>query len=193
MLTLYLSLIENEEEKKQFEKIYLSYRKQMITLAVSILNNESDAEDVVHDVFLAIASKHMPTILSIKNEKDLRNYILKSTKNTALNLLKKRKILFPVESIVFDCDTNALCTDDMFLEVLCQKEEYLSVLDGMNKLNEKYREVLYYHFVLGMSLKEISTNLGRTIPTIKKQITRGKQMLLNILSLNEEETIHVND
>lgn len=52
MLSLYLSLIENETEKTKFEAVYYTYRKQMFLLANSILNSKQDAEDAVHDVFL---------------------------------------------------------------------------------------------------------------------------------------------
>lgn len=52
MLTLYLSLLSTEAERSRFEEVYSQCRKQMIVIATSILKNEADAEDVVHDVFL---------------------------------------------------------------------------------------------------------------------------------------------
>lgn len=52
MLTLYLSLIGTEAERSRFEEVYSQCRKQMIVIATSILKNEDDAEDVVHDVFI---------------------------------------------------------------------------------------------------------------------------------------------
>ena len=49
----------------------------------TVLKNDSDAEDIVHDVFLRIATKYMAKISTIENETDLRNYLLKATKNAA--------------------------------------------------------------------------------------------------------------
>lgn len=69
MLVFYLSLITDEGEKILFEDIYYSYRKQMMTLALSILENNEDAEDTVHDVFVAVASKHMTTLSNLKMNK----------------------------------------------------------------------------------------------------------------------------
>ena len=60
----------------------------MLTLAFAILENEDDAEDLVHDVFCNIAEKYMQSLKNIKNEQDMKNYLLKATKNSALN--KKR-------------------------------------------------------------------------------------------------------
>lgn len=90
MLVLYLTYIDDENDKKRFEKLYYAYRKQMAILALSIVKNETDAEDVVHDVFMNIAIRHMNTVNGIEDEEDRRNYLLKATKNTALNWMKKR-------------------------------------------------------------------------------------------------------
>ena len=91
MLVLYLSLIDEEDNKQKFEIIYHSYRKQMAMVAMSIVQNQADAEDVVHDVFVNIATKYMETVKRISDEADLRNYLLKATKNTALNWKKKKQ------------------------------------------------------------------------------------------------------
>ena len=64
MLTLYLTLLDDEEDKNLFENLYYSYRKQMITVAQSVLQDSSDAEDAVHEVFLRIAVKYMDMIRS---------------------------------------------------------------------------------------------------------------------------------
>ena len=90
MLSLYLAYLDTEEDKKQFEEIFMSYRKQMVSLAFSILENQEDAEDAIHNVFLRIAQKNWDTVRSIEDKTDLRNYLLKSTKNASLNILKIR-------------------------------------------------------------------------------------------------------
>lgn len=55
MLMLYMSLIETEEEKVKFEKIYVQYRKLMYVCAKEILRSDHLAEDAVHEAFLKIA------------------------------------------------------------------------------------------------------------------------------------------
>ena len=52
MLILYMSFIDDEIHRRLFEKIYMTYRKQMFLVARAVLSNDSDAEDAVHDVFL---------------------------------------------------------------------------------------------------------------------------------------------
>lgn len=67
MLALYMSFIDDESQRRLFEEIYLNYRKQMLLVARSVLGSDTDAEDVVHDVFLKIAKKHMSRISKIQH------------------------------------------------------------------------------------------------------------------------------
>ena len=52
MLGFYLSLIDSDDDKNKFEQLYLTYRQDMYKIAYSILKNNADAEDAVHQAFL---------------------------------------------------------------------------------------------------------------------------------------------
>lgn len=84
MLSVCLSLIDSESDRSQFEKIYYAYRKQMFFLAHKLTEDDGASEDIVHDVFYRIAQRHMKKVMKIKNENDLRNYLLKATKKRHL-------------------------------------------------------------------------------------------------------------
>ena len=83
MLILYMSFIDDEIHRRLFEKIYMTYRKQMFLVARAVLSNDSDAEDAVHDVFLKIAKSQMQKIGSIQEAADVRSYLLKATPRAA--------------------------------------------------------------------------------------------------------------
>lgn len=187
MLVLYLSLIDEEDNKQKFEIIYRSYRKQMATVAISIVQNQADAEDVVHDVFVNIATKYMETVKQISDETDLRNYLLKATKNTALNWKKKEQrwvFFIDDEDREFRKKHRFEISDDKFIEYLCETMEYNRVLEAIKILEPKYRDVLYYHFVMEVPVPELAKNLNQSLATTKKQLVRGKKRLLQLL---EEE------
>lgn len=177
MLTFYLSLIENENGKNKFEEIYYTYRKQMFSLAFSILNNKQDAEDAVHDVFCSVASAHMDVIFNAKTETDIRNYLLKSVKNASVSLIRKRKVRADYQE---DIIANISVPDDkQFIDEICRKLDYADVTEAMDSLDNKYREVLYYHFVLGLTIPETAKILDRKTNTVQKQLVRGKSKLLS--------------
>lgn len=189
MLALYLAYLDDYNDKKLFGDMFLSYRKQMVTLALSILNNEDDAQDAVGDVFLRIAQKNWDAVRGIDNETDLRNYLLKATKNTCLNKIKgKKKENVSLDTIMeYDMDGIEDLSDDTFLEVICNKVEYDKVVRAINSLDEKYRDALYYHFVMEMTVPQTAKSLNQTLSATKQQLVRGKKMLLSLLGKKGDE------
>ena len=189
MLLLYMSLIDDEGDKELFEEIYYSYRKQMMSVAVSFLENQDDAEDAVHDVFYRIASKHIGIIREIETEDDRRNYLLKATKNTAINMLrrKNRKDLSLDTVIENGQDNSKDYSDDSFLDTVCNKIEYEKLVEAIKHLNDSYRIALYYHFVVRMTAQDIADYLNCSLSTVKKQLVRGKKQLLQELEIAETE------
>lgn len=187
MLLLYTALINDENDSQYFEKIYIKYRSYMFHIARSILNNTSDAEDAVHDVFFNIASKHMYILNKLQNDNDLKNYLLKATKNTAINILKKRQRT-PLFLGVFAEDIPDIpeLSDNDFLDVICTNAVYEDILNAISNLPETYRDVLYYHFVLEFTASEIANLFDKKTATIKQQLIRGKKLLLAKLKLTGE-------
>ena len=186
----FLAFIDDENERRLFEVLYLSYRKQMHSIAKSILLNDADAEDAVHDAFLKLAKKHMPTITRIKDERDRRNYLLKMAKNTALNMKRDRKpVVDPYDPAVSAFAAENAGTDDYtFINTLCDYIESKSVIEAINHLDPVYKDVLYYHFVLEMTIPQTAKALGRKEQTVKKQLVRGKKLLLDMLKTDGGET-----
>lgn len=188
MLVFYLSLIDNDNDRKLFERIYYAHRKQMLTLAFSILENEDDAEDLVHDVFCNIAEKYMQSLQNIKNEQDMKNYLLKATKNSALNKKRDTKPHISLQKSEYMLNKDDL-NDNEFLDMVCNNISYQEVLSAIRSLDKKYEDVLYLHFVIGMTVPEVAEHLNRNKQTVKKQLFRGKILLLEKLSLNGGVTI----
>ena len=59
MLVLFLTYLDDENDKRLFEEMFYSYRKQMLSFSISILKNKDDAEDAVHNVFFTHSSKKL--------------------------------------------------------------------------------------------------------------------------------------
>lgn len=188
MLSFYLNLIENEDDRRKFEEIYYTYRQQMFLVARNFLNCDEDAEDVVHDVFVTIATKHMPIIKKINSDRDLKNYLLKSAKNRALDFNKKNKRQKNYLYKTVESDRNEIISDEYMFDTICDNMNYQDIISAIQQLNQKYKEVLYYHFVIELTVAETAKILDRNLFTVKKQLLRGKKQLLDILNIKENET-----
>lgn len=189
MLAIYLAYLDDDNDKKLFETIYLSYRKQMVSLAIDMLEDENDAQDAVSEVFLRIAQKNWDIVRGINNSTDLRNYLLKATKNTSINKLKlKSKDNLSFDTIAeYDIGYTENLSDNTFLELICNKFEYDKVLLAIRSLNPKYRDTLYYHYVLEMTVPQTAKSLNQTQSATKQQLVRGKKMLLSSLGIKGDE------
>lgn len=64
-------MIETDEDKSKFEKIYERYKNLMFYTAMQILNHTQDAEDAVHQAFIPIIDN-----IDKISEPDCQNYPL---------------------------------------------------------------------------------------------------------------------
>ena len=162
----------------KIDELYHTYRNQMYALAFSILHSQMEAEDAVHDVFVRVASNRS-FLEKITSQEDMRNYLLKATKNMALNALRKTSHEVPFAE---QCDTNdPELSDEEFWDAVFRRGEYEEVVRAIRELDGKYADVLYCHFVLEMTVPETAQALDRSIPAVKQQLVRGKKMLLTNL------------
>ena len=183
MFTLLISTNDTANEIKLFDEVYRHYRKQMIAVAKSILNNDEDAEDAVHDVFCCIASSHMDILDRVDNPKDLKNYMLKAVQNRSISILRHQKVRKEYDANV----TNAAeeINYDEFIDEICSRTGYDNLIKAIKSLDDKYSEVIYYNLVVELSPAEIAEIVGRPENTVRKQAQRAKK-LIQILK-NEEK------
>lgn len=188
-LSLILAYLDEEKDQKLLEDIFNTYSKQMMCLAKTYLKKEEDAEDAVATVFERIASRNFDVVRSIENDIDLRNYLLKATKNTSLNIIKvKKKTSVSLDQIPeYRMGSKEELIDEGFLETVCNKMEYEEVMKALGSLNEKYRDALYYHFVMEMTVSEVAKLMFQSVSATKQQLVRGKKMLLSLLNEKGDE------
>lgn len=109
----------------------------MIAVAKSILNNDEDAEDAVHDVFCCIASSHMDILDWVDNPKDLKNYMLKAVQNRSISILRHQKVRKEYDAQVANAagDINY----DEFIDEICSRTGYDNLVKAIKSLDGKYR------------------------------------------------------
>lgn len=175
MLALYMSFIDDEDDRAKFEILYHTYRKRMVLTAYSVLHNKDDAEDAVHDTFIKIA-RNMKSIDEPESDRTL-SYLIKATKNNAINLHNKNKR----RNELIKLDDVENMTDEQFFDKLSLTESYVKIVAAIRSLDDTYRDVMFYHFVKEMKIKDIADLLGKKNSTVHQQLIRGKKKLIEIL------------
>ena len=99
----------------------------------------------------------------------------KIVKNASLKLIEQRSKLEFVE-FLDQCEAEIIDNVNIAEEYLSDTE-YQRMLRDIKNMDQIYREVLYFYYIEGKSVKQIASTLDRPISTVKSQLQRGKKYL----------------
>ena len=135
MLFLYMSLIDDENDKSKFEQLYYMYDKLMMNVAMSKLHDIDMAEDVLQDswLYIAINFEKVGDINSVST----RNYLATITAGFAINKFNKnnKTILLPLDeaiSSISDEYFNQFETVELKLAIDTLNDESQNLLHHLN-------------------------------------------------------------
>lgn len=174
MLSAYLAVIKEAPDKVRFEHLYNNCRKQMLAVAYRILKNSPDAEDAVQDALLGVA-RNIGSLRHISDDA-LRAYAMTAAKHSALKHLQRNR---KIESAVRDLEMDYSVSDSVFQSVLNALDSEL-LLRAMRQLDPIYRDVMLLIFVQEHTIGEAADILGRKEETVRKQLQRGKKILIDL-------------
>lgn len=170
-MLFYLAMIETEEDKRKFERIYLAYKQTMFYAANRILKNVYTSEDAVHQAFIRIIN-HLDKI----NENDChktRAFLVVITEHIAIDIYRKQK-----KESTHSYDELEIYVSDTGVE---SYEESDDLAVAIAKLPVNYATVLCLKFSQGYSDSEISSILNITEENVRKRISRAKKKLEELL------------
>lgn len=181
MLMSFLAVIESDDDRRLFEKLYSSYKDKLYYIAFGMLSDEKLSEDAVHDTYMKVID-HIDKFYDI-SEKHTQNLIILILKNTVRDMLKKKKAEpVPFDEEEYQAKYNLVFNENYSFEVS-------EIKKCLNSLDEKYRTVLELKYWHGMKEKEIADILGISAKAANTRIFRARQMLMKILMNREEDLL----
>lgn len=170
-MLIFLSLIEDENNKNKFIEIYEKYKGIIFAICVKITKNYHLAEDASQITFYRIA-KYVEKISGL-DETQQKTYISKIAKSAGIEVSKKENRFFS-----YDISTQySLSENDNLQEEYISKDEYNHIINFILNMDEKYRDVLILNYVVGLSAKEIAGALDKPLSTVQTQLKRGKDLV----------------
>lgn len=171
-MLFYLSLIDTNEEKSKFERIYEAYRNLMYYAASRILGDSRDSEDVVHQAFLKIIEilDKIPEAACPQT----RSLVVTIVERKAIDLYRRRqrRPMLPLEE------------DNLRTSVPPQTDtavERDAITQAIASLPPKYCDLLLLKYDNGYSEREIAQILDMSEANVKKTIQRAKAKLRTAL------------
>lgn len=135
----------------------------MYRLALSILGNESDAEDAVSSAVIKAYERQA----QLKKLSSFKPWIMTITANEAKKIYSGRHRETSLEEM-----------GDVFAG---KEDEYHELWDVVTGLDEIYREVVVLFYYEQFSIKEIGKVLNIPIGTVKSRLSRAKEELRRCL------------
>ena len=166
--------------KESLCRIYEKYRDDLFRLAVSLINETSAAEDVVHDVFLSFINN----IEKFNLTGSLKGYLATCVANRARNINRKQKnaqniTQEQIEPLTDDSNSPAhwiTCGEDLKL-----------LANAMAQLPDNQREAVTLHLQSGMKFREIAKFHDVPIKTVQSRYCRGLEKLRSLLNSQVEK------
>ena len=146
---LLFSMVENEKDLSKFQRIYDQYKNMMYWVAYDITKNTHDAEDVVQLSLI----KLIDILYRIEEEEigrsRCKNLLITITKNTAIDHLRKASHA-PIPFETVEKPDTSRSAEDLYIET----EDYKKLIQCIDKLDEKYTEVLRLRLLHHLSARE---------------------------------------
>ena len=155
----------------EFREFYDRQVKRVYRLAMVLMGNISDAEDVTQTVFLKAWEKK-PDFRDADHE---IAWILTTTRNQCKDIHKSfygRK----------RADLENAPEPQVTLETQMDSE----IWEALQSLAEKYRMVLYLYYYEGYSVRELSVILRRRESTLQTQLATGRKQMKSLLESKGE-------
>ncbi len=145
----------------EFEAFYERHWKYVYKLCFTYMKSASDAEDCAEDVFVKVLTGE----ITFDDEVHERKWLTVAAINLCKDRLKgwKRKAVMPID------DEPELAAPE--------QEDRSDVLEAVQSLPVKYKDVIWLYYYEGYQTDEIAEILGRPPSTIRNQMRDARKLL----------------
>jgi RNA polymerase sigma-70 factor (ECF subfamily) len=165
----------NADYREAFERVIELYSRKIFHLALSMLRNETQAEDMAQDILLKIW-KGLP---GYHGGASLSTWIYTIARNTCLTELKRRaaRATVSLHEPAFEEISGAVPALQFTDRETGVADDVTHMLD---QLPEKYRQVVSLFYLEQKSYEEVGLLLGLPLGTVKTFLYRAKKELLKL-------------
>lgn len=159
-------------DKAGVEYLVSAYKNLAYTIAIRIVLNREDAEEVVQDAFM----KAFASLSKFKKASKFSTWLYRIVYNTALTSKASRRI-----SVV---DLNGRLVNEQYISVENQqwdltrdteRKKYVEI--ALGRLSEEDRLIITLHYIGELSISEICEIVNMKKSAVKMRLLRGRDQL----------------
>lgn len=174
-----------QDDERAFGELVTRYESKVYSLALKMLRNPEDAEDVLQDTFL----RAYRGIKSFQGNSTFSTWIYRITANSALMRLRKRQL--PTVSID-DADEretpiNIADWAPGPVEQLLNQETQAAMAEAIEALPAEFRQVFVLRDLEELSNAEVADILDLSVAAVKSRLHRARLKIRNRLATHFAE------
>jgi RNA polymerase sigma-70 factor, ECF subfamily len=168
------NLVDRKLSADDVRSLYERHGPALVAYASTFLGRFTDAEDVVHKIFLKLLRRNI-----IAPDAPLA-YLYRAVRNASLNARRNGAKEVPHEEAL---DARTGC----FWRRGGDRESALALEKAMGELPEEQRETVIMHIWSGMTLEEIATAVGAPVNTVASRYRYALEKLRGLLGRHLEK------
>jgi len=169
-----------EGSEAAYETLLQRFQQPVYNLALRLLNDPSDASDVVQEVFLKI----FRNVMSFRGQSSLKTWIFRITINEAHNqrrwFFRHRHREVGIEDEQEDSRSHADVLADACpspFDYVFDQEKQALIEEALARINPTFRAAVVLRDITDLSYEEIAEILQVSLGTVKSRILRGREAL----------------
>lgn len=179
----YITLVLNGNPNA-FATLVDRYKNMVFTLALKMVSNREEAEEIAQDTFIKVYS----SLNKFKGESKFSTWVYKITYNTCLDYLKKNKKEKKV-TYIEDFSEHQTKEIESAFDAIDEKERNQVIQECLEKLPSDEAFLLTLYYFDGQSVDEISKVMNNSVGNIKVKLFRTRKKLASILKERLEPEI----
>ena len=164
-----------------FKDVVSAWQNKVYNTAISIVQNEEDAEDITQEVFITLYER----MEGFREESTLGTWIYKVTVSKSLDH-EKRKTRQKRGGFIKNIFSTGKAEEPIHFNhpgvILDNKEKAAVLFDALKKLPEKQRIAFTLHKMEGLSYQQIAAVMNASLDAVESLQTRAKNNLRNMLT-----------
>lgn len=159
-----------------FKQIYHQYRGMVARLAYNITSSQQDLEDIIQETFLQVHR----SLKSFQGESKFSTWLYRLTINVAMQYVRQHKksanVKYSIDGFRHLSD-NSSSPENNVMEM----EKRKLLMDALQKISPKKRDVFILHELQGVEAKEIARILKIPTLTVRTRLFYARKAMYRML------------
>lgn len=170
-----LATLTDESDREFIFGLYRNHYALVRKVIYGITRDSNNIEDLINDSYIRLIEKIF-TLRALDCHKTVA-YLVYTAKNVAINHIRHRGVQGKYLYYGQDADI-ADTVVDLAVSVeerIVYRENVEEIYQGLARLPERYKDVLYFRYILGMTDAEIAEKLNITSVGVRQYLTRARR------------------